>query len=592
MRGVLIFDYSNDLVYSEFTTDFNERLLELAKEQGFIQDGSEIPSKLGSDVLLHIFSPLINSQRIMSFQFNNSYASIQLDNDFSCAFEEYLGYLIIFLGSDKVEYLQRAAGVCIGLAKRICGPNLNLLKTEQQRERLFTRMLFAWELLYSTNQAMLLETVEQLLMKTETRIAVRNALNLILDKLKQYRGHAILFVEGRIASIHSTNKATMLSNADLMFVRVLCHSEGRTEALSTHSMFFEGNFPGSKIGCIPCAVHCFPIYPQVILAVVVENGNCNIPSTLYEMFFAVHRLRNIQGLIDSHSLGSAYDTLESCVKQAQDQFKKLKGCQFDVEEAAKTLLHVKWATISKSYSEHLSSNAEKEALTKLELTLPKFYSTLKDLFTLMYCSTQFEYGHDELLDIYSALKSKLTCFDDIATVGLYLNGVMEQYFREFPGLVHFIHIDRSSGRTTTSGLMESNISADIDCKIRQMVDISRSYLSKGYFSMAWKDVGFNYTYFLWFEDHNGVRLKPKETITLHSNQNKPRTPIGVTSGNYYAWLIDTCFPKMDPNKVKCFELFCVHLGLVTQTCVLEHFRRISATINDVVGIHPDATDLL
>lgn len=590
MRGIIIFDFSSDVIYHRFSEDFNKRLLELAIEQTLIEANDEKVKFVTPDILVQIFSPLINSQRIMSCEFNNSYASIQLENDFNCAFEEFIGYLFMFIGNEQVDFLQRAAGVSIALGKRICGPDLSLLKHDKQREKLFERMLTAWEYLYSSEQSVLLETVEQLLMKLDSRIAVRNALNLVQDKLKQYKGHSILFVNGKLASIYSTNKAQVPSSADLLFIRVLCHSEGNTTALSTHNMFLEGNTTTPRTGCISCIVHCFPIYEKVVLAVVLEHGHIQISSTILDTFSAIHRLRNSQGHQDSQTLALAIETLETCVKQAQDQFKKYKGCPLEVEEAAKTIFHVKWSTISKTYSEYLSSG-DKEALARLNSTLPKFNSVLTELFRLMYLSNKHLPGHDELLDISASLTAKLDCFKDTTVVNLYLNAVMEQYFKDFPGLVHFIHIDRSNGRITTSGVMESNISADIECKIRQMVTLSRSYLAKGYFSMAWKDIGFNYTYFLWFEDLNGTRLKPKETI-LQSNLNKPRIPVGVTSGNYYTWLIDTCFPKMDHNKVKCFELFCVHLGLVTQTCVLEHFRRISATINDIMAVHPDATDLL
>lgn len=45
-----------------------------------------------------------------------------------------------------------------------------------------------------------------------------------------------------------------------------------------------------------------------------------------------------------------------------------------------------------------------------------------------------------------------------------------------------------------------------------------------------------------------------------------------------------CFPKIPHTKIKCFELYCVHLGLMSSSCVLEHCRRLAATINDVTGV--------
>ena len=50
--------------------------------------------------------------------------------------------------------------------------------------------------------------------------------------------------------------------------------------------------------------------------------------------------------------------------------------------------------------------------------------------------------------------------------------------------------------------------------------------------------------------------------------------------------MDTYFTKAanNSNKIKCYELYCIHLGLVTPSCVLEHARRLAATINDVTDM--------
>lgn len=55
------------------------------------------------------------------------------------------------------------------------------------------------------------------------------------------------------------------------------------------------------------------------------------------------------------------------------------------------------------------------------------------------------------------------------------------------------------------------------------------------------------------------------------------------------WLIETCFPK-NAAKIKCFELYCVHLGLATASCVLEHNRRLAATINEATGMPSGGMD--
>ncbi|EZA53297.1 Hermansky-Pudlak syndrome 1 protein [Ooceraea biroi] len=66
---------------------------------------------------------------------------------------------------------------------------------------------------------------------------------------------------------------------------------------------------------------------------------------------------------------------------------------------------------------------------------------------------------------------------------------------------------------------------------------------------------------------------------------------GILCGDYYRKLTETCFPKFSPNKVRIYELYCVHLGLTTSTCVLEHSRRLAATIWEVTGIPNNFVDI-
>lgn len=57
-------------------------------------------------------------------------------------------------------------------------------------------------------------------------------------------------------------------------------------------------------------------------------------------------------------------------------------------------------------------------------------------------------------------------------------------------------------------------------------------------------------------------------------------------------LAETCFPKLSVNKIRIYELYCVHLGLATSSCVLEHSRRLAATIWEVTGVPNNPADIL
>ena len=132
-----------------------------------------------------------------------------------------------------------------------------------------------------------------------------------------------------------------------------------------------------------------------------------------------------------------------------------------------------------------------------------------------------------------------------------------------------------------------------------MVETSRSYLQKGHLSVIWKDEAFYYSYFLWFEDHHGTQLKPKELPnTTSATTIKPQIVPGILAGEFYQWvwsivspsiqlnwhlfcrsLIETCFPKNN-NKVKCFELFSMYVGLTSGHTLLDFNRRLVAILRD------------
>uniref|UniRef100_A0A2M4C1C2 FUZ/MON1/HPS1 third Longin domain-containing protein n=1 Tax=Anopheles marajoara TaxID=58244 RepID=A0A2M4C1C2_9DIPT len=169
---------------------------------------------------------------------------------------------------------------------------------------------------------------------------------------------------------------------------------------------------------------------------------------------------------------------------------------------------------------------------------------------------------------------------------------------EFPGMVHFMHIDRYNGRIVSPSLDVQDPSDILKQRVWSMVDFARTYLDKGYMSMIWKDVTFSYAYFLWFEDEHGTALKPNEPPNRCLSCGTGLLGLLVCVLVFFLLcvssrrLIETCFPRSSSGKIRCYELFLVHLGLVTSTIVLEHCRRLAVTITDLTGCIGNPIDLL
>lgn len=109
MDGLFIFDGSNDLIFEKLNAQIKEKLLDLAQKQGLLEQVSfhkpkrylkmiiiyffllfkaNVTADIDNNIIMQIFSPLITSQRIMFCQFDNSYSSIQCENDFTIVLEE------------------------------------------------------------------------------------------------------------------------------------------------------------------------------------------------------------------------------------------------------------------------------------------------------------------------------------------------------------------------------------------------------------------------------------------------------------------------------------------------------------------------
>ncbi|XP_055535291.1 BLOC-3 complex member HPS1 [Wyeomyia smithii] len=599
MEGVLIFDHNNDLMYQNLNDAMRAKMYKHATELGLVQDDkTDIREDLDSNVLIQIFSPLIASQRIMMCQFDNAYTSIQMENNLNLVFDEFLGYLFVQISTLEVEQIKRELGVCICFLKHICGPSVYIIKNDTRKSTMLTNLIITYRKLYRENQGVLVEAIEQLLLNVDVKNTVVSALQAATEKLKQdphsQRSHSIMFVGNKFLSLYSSRQAQELSPADMLFLNIFCQTLNRGEnskRIESHVLFLQGSNNHNTSGCIPHIIHVSKLFDDVFLVLLIEHGNISLCGNLYDVFFALQKLRNLQMQMDVENLRSAFDGLETYVKHSVDSLKKIKHNTPEADEAVKHFLS-KWDNLRKRYSEFFKTS-DSALIVKIESNMPMFVEAVKEVFKLLCaeCST-LEHGLQRVSDIADMVEDKLTEVFNFLQVKSQKNFSMGSYLEDFPGLVHFIHIDRNNGRIVAPGLDQEDSSNILKERIWSMVELSRTYLHKGNMSMIWKDITYSYGYFLWFEDINGTALKPKEFPDFSTVSTKPQLIPGILAGDYYQRLIETCFPRTAANKIRCYELYCVHLGLVTSTNVLEHCRRLAVTITDLTGCVGNPIDLL
>lgn len=138
---------------------------------------------------------------------------------------------------------------------------------------------------------------------------------------------------------------------------------------------------GSYAGCIPHIVHVSQLDNDIILVLLVEYGNLQVSSGLYDVFFAMHKTRILQMQNDVDGLRPAFDKLESSVKHAVEALKKAKFNSTDIDNTTKKFVS-RWDVLRKKYLD-LFKNCDKDLVVTIESNLPGFVEALKELFRVI-----------------------------------------------------------------------------------------------------------------------------------------------------------------------------------------------------------------
>ncbi|XP_014255012.1 Hermansky-Pudlak syndrome 1 protein homolog [Cimex lectularius] len=632
MRCILVFDQVNDIVFSKSDEKFVAHVEKLAKYQAIDrQRYMKEDGELDLNYIMQLFAPIVTSQRFMSSQFGNSYMSIQCEDGLNMVFDEYMGYLFVHFGFEEVQWLKRMLGICISIIQHLCGPDVSMLKENQSRSILVIRLLNTWENLASHSQATLLEALEQITLDGNINAHTVNVIKEATDKIKssldQPKSHALIFIENKFFTLYSSRSAKDLSARDMLFLSLLAKWH-QTEMANrkAHSneeecditecgvnnpqsqklpeinngkyddilLLSGNNFPAIS----PYIVNVSLITEEVSLILLYESQYCQLSQHIYEVFEAINVINSVSTCsTELASMKRGMEQLDPAVKKVFDSIKKLK--QTDVSpnlEGCVKVMHVKLDLLKRQWTE----NSATGNLASISSCTHSFVYCLRDLlrFTVYNkyiiwpkCQVTHLIAHrvtTSLTDFKTFLKVKgLENFTMASTTTLSIN----KYIEDFPGLVHFLFIDRINHRIITPNL-ELRLHGIVPLtkqKIWSMIEFSRIHLQEGHLALMWRDTTFNYSYYLWFEDASGSQLKPKVS-TAQAVKGLPLP--GVFSGDFYKRLFETCFPKTSLSKIRCYELYCIHLGLATSSCILEQSRRLAATVWEVTGLPHNPLDLL
>lgn len=182
-------------------------------------------------------------------------------------------------------------------------------------------------------------------------------------------------------------------------------------------------------------------------------------------------------------------------------------------------------------------------------------------------------------DMRSRVCSSLADYTDFINIKIQRNITMSAYIEMFPGLVHFIYVDRTrdnviapcltpapaepmmSSRASSPSAASSSARHEygfahvrtLKEQVWELHDIAQQRLAEGYTSLSYQHGDFRCSYLLWFEDTNALRVSPSQAFADAFFAST--THVG---SKFYKEMGAALFSEA----VSCYELYMVHMSVV------------------------------
>ncbi|XP_050348373.1 BLOC-3 complex member HPS1 isoform X1 [Nymphalis io] len=593
MKAVLIFDTVNDLLFSKWDDDF---LLRMKSFNGHEKDVNITDSHHVSQLL----SPIITSQRVMAAQFSNTYTSMQCKDNTTIVFDEWLDHVFMIISEDEVDDSHQELLDCKTLVQHICGQNINLLHSSIYQDWLSV-------LLESRGKGDSVPGASGVIGESGATGAALNALKSISKDIKcspNQHYHLMLFVGDKMLALYSSRGCEDLMPPDVILLSIQCIAaqeywqelrenndsnnceNARIPWLSEENSAIVNLCAGSTGSpCAPHSLHLAEIAPRIIFAVLIDMELRDIGIAVHMSSQILSNLRRLLLQRNLEVLPSTLDSLEVALKKTTEALRKNKANATLCARVTSRMLELrKSCTTTTPLTPETTATAMHTALEavveQLKPDIPslKLEPPLKELKHLLSPYVEF-------------LRAKaMRYFSLRALTGETVPGgsLTHKYVEEFPGLVHFVYVDRLAGRCLAPDMADCVDMLTPDT-VRRTVRGAARALREGYGAAAWRAGALHVCAARWFE-RRGAALRP--AAAPHPAAVRALPPPGDLRALFYRQLVELAFPN-DSQGVSVKELICIHLGLLPASTAVQQARRLAHSVYELTGENMTfATDLL